>query len=245
MTPNPYMQQTGAARMELVNTFMRGVYGWMSAGLALTAGIAFLLTQNVSLLSMFFNVDPITGQVAGLSASYLVMIVAELGIVFYLSARIAKMAPGTATGLFLLYAGLNGITLTPILLVYTGASVAKTFIICAGMFGAMSIYGLTTKRDLTSMGGFLTMGLIGLLIAMVVNMFMQSAMMEFVISGVGILLFLGLTAYDTQALKTMGEQMPADEAAVRRGTIMGALKLYLDFINLFIMLLRLFGQARD
>lgn len=242
MTPNTSMHRAGAASGELVNTFMRGVYGWMCAGLALTAGVAFLLTQNTQLLSLFFNVDPATGQLAGLSVTYIVMIVAELGIVFYLSARIAKMAPGTATGLFMLYAGLNGITLTPLLLVYTGASVAKTFIICSGMFGAMSVYGMVTKKDLTSWGSFLFMGLIGLLIAMVVNMFLQSAMMDFVISGVGVLIFLGLTAYDTQALKTMGENMPADEVAVRRGTIMGALRLYLDFINLFIMLLRLFGQ---
>lgn len=245
MTPNPYMQQTGAARMELVNTFMRGVYGWMCAGLALTAGVAYMLTHNAALLSAFFNVDPASGMIAGLSTTYIVMIVAELGIVFYLSARISHMAPGTATGLFMLYAGLNGVTLTPILLVYTGASVAKTFLICAGMFGSMSVYGMVTKKDLTSWGSFLFMGLIGLIIAMVVNMFMQSAQMDFVISGVGVLLFLGLTAYDTQSLKTMGENMPADEAAVRRGTIMGALRLYLDFINLFIMLLRFFGQSRN
>lgn len=242
MTPNNYVQQTRAAQGEFVNTFMRGVYGWMCAGLALTAGIAFLLTQNQALLSLFFTVDPATGNVAGLSVPYIAMIVAELGIVFYLSARVAKMAPGTATGLFLLYAGLNGITITPILLVYTGASVAQTFLVCAGMFGSMSVYGLVTKKDLTSWGSFLFMGLIGLVLAMVVNMFLQSSAMSFVISGVGVILFLGLTAYDTQSLKTMGETMPNDEAAVRRGSIMGALRLYLDFINLFLMLLQFFGQ---
>ncbi|HKK33722.1 MAG TPA: Bax inhibitor-1/YccA family protein, partial [Desulfomicrobiaceae bacterium] len=146
----------------------------------------------------------------------------------------------------MLYSAMNGATLSAVLLAYTGASVFSTFLVCAGMFGAMSVYGMTTKKDLTSMGSFLFMGLIGIIIASVVNIFLQSPAMHFVISGVGVLIFTGLTAYDTQKLKAMGESAPMDDAtAVRRGTILGALTLYLDFINLFLMLLRFMGQGRE
>jgi len=241
MNQYPSMQRS-AAKPEVVNAFMRGVYGWMSAGLGLTALVAFAVTQSQTLLQMFFTVDPATGAV-GMSSMVFVLFIAELGIVFYLSARISTMAPGTATGLFMLYSGLNGLTLTPILLAYTAESVASTFIITAGMFGTMSIYGMLTKKDLTSWGSLLFMGLIGIVIAMVVNFFLQSSAMAFAISVIGVIIFLGLTAYDTQKLKTMGENVPAgDTAAIRRGTILGALTLYLDFINLFIMLLRLLGN---
>lgn len=240
----PSSQQYSAARAEVVNAFMRGVYTWMAAGLALTAGISYVVANTPSLLQIFFNVDPATGAV-GMSTLVFILLFAELGIVFYLGARIGSMAPTTATGLFLLYSGLNGLTLTPILLAYTAESVAATFGITAGMFGAMSVYGLMTKKDLTSWGSLLFMGLIGIIIAMVVNIFLQSSAMAFAISVIGVIVFLGLTAYDTQKLKTMGEQVPMnDAAAIRRGTILGALTLYLDFINLFLMLLRLFGDRR-
>jgi len=245
MTDYPSAQRTGqAAKAEVVNAFMRGVYGWMSAGLGLTALVAYVVSNTQSLLQMFFVVDPATGAV-GMSTLVFILLFAELGIVFYLGARIASMNPGTATGLFLLYSGLNGLTLTPILLAYTAESVAGTFVITAGMFGAMSLYGLLTKKDLTSWGSLLFMGLIGIIIAMVVNMFLQSSAMAFAISIIGVIIFLGLTAYDTQKLKTMGETVPAgDDVAIRRGTILGALTLYLDFINLFLMLLRLMGNRR-
>ena len=174
------------------------------------------------------------------------MLIAELGIVFYLSARINKLSAGTATGLFLLYSALNGVTISLVLAVYTAQSVFAAFVTCSGMFAAMSVYGHVTKKDLTSWGSFLFMGLIGLLIAMLVNIFLQSSVMQMVISFAGVIIFTGLTAYDTQKLKEMGESAPLDDAvAMRRGVILGALTLYLDFVNLFLMLLRLFGGNRN
>ena len=244
MTQYPSMNPASATRAEVVNAFMRGVYGWMSAGMGLTALVAFAVTQSPALMQMVFNVDPATGRV-GISTLVFILLFAELGIVFYLGARIRTMAPATATALFLVYSGLNGLTLTPILLAYTAESVAATFVVTAGMFGTMSVYGLLTKKDLTSWGSLLFMGLIGIIIAMVVNIFLQSSAMAFAISCIGVIIFLGLTAYDTQKLKTMGENVPmGDTAAIRRGTILGALTLYLDFINLFLMLLRLMGNRR-
>ena len=243
MSNYPSMQRAGTAKAELVSTFMRGVYGWMGTGLGVTAVVALMVQNSATLMNMFFVVDPVSG-IPHMSMLVIGLLLAELGIVFYLSSRIGSMNPSTATTLFLVYSGLNGLTLTPILLAYTAQSVFATFVTTAGMFGAMSVYGTVTKKDLTSWGSLLFMGLIGLIIAMVVNIFLQSPAMGFVISGVGVIIFLGLTAYDTQMLKTMGEQMPADAAVVRRGSIMGALRLYLDFINLFLMLLRFMGDRR-
>jgi FtsH-binding integral membrane protein len=156
------------------------------------------------------------------------------------------MSAGTATTLFMVYSALNGVVLSSVLIVYATASVFQAFVTAAAMFGAMTVYGMTTKRDLTSMGSFMFMGLIGILIASVVNIFLGSSMMELVISAIGVIVFTGLTAYDSQQLRQMGETAPMDDpVAIRRGTILGALRLYLDFINLFLMLLRLFGGARD
>lgn len=242
MSQYPTMHKAGAAKAELVNAFMRGVYGWMSAGLGLTAVVAFLTATTPALQQLVFTVNPETGAV-GISTMVFILMFAELGIVFYLGARISSMNASTATGLFMLYSALNGLTLTPILLAYTAESVAATFVCTAGMFGVMSLYGMITKKDLTGWGSLLFMGLIGIVIAMIVNIFLQSSAMAFAISVIGVIIFLGLTAYDTQKLKTMGEHMPmGDSAAIRRGTILGALTLYLDFINLFIMLLRLMGN---
>jgi hypothetical protein len=172
------------------------------------------------------------------------LIIAELALVFTLSARVAKMKASTATAMFIGYAALNGLTLSFIFLAYTQSSIASTFFICAATFVACSIYGMTTKRDLTSLGGFMTMGLIGIIIASVVNLFVRSSGMSMIISYVGVLVFVGLTAYDTQKLKTMALSQPADLDAgvIRKGAIMGALSLYLDFINLFLMLLRILGN---
>ncbi|QJB56683.1 Bax inhibitor-1/YccA family protein [Pseudodesulfovibrio sp. zrk46] len=243
MNQYPTMQRT--AKAELVNAFMRGVYGWMSAGLALTAVLAYLTLTTPALQQLVFAIDPATNMIAGISSVVWILMFAEIGIVFYLGARISTMNASTATGLFMLYSAMNGLTLAPILAFYTAESIASTFVITAGMFGAMSIYGMVTKKDLTSWGSLLFMGLIGLVLASVVNIFMASSAMSFAISVIGVIIFLGLTAYDTQKLKTMGEMVPeGDAAAIRRGTIMGALTLYLDFINLFIMLLRLMG-SRD
>jgi uncharacterized protein len=230
------MTTATGARAEVVNAFMRGVYGWMSAGLALTALSAFYVASTPSVQEVVFGTPMLMFG----------LIIVQLGIVVALSAAVHKFSAGTATGLFVFYSTLNGVTLSIIFLVYTAASITTAFVVCAGMFGAMSLYGLTTKKDLTSWGSFLFMGLIGIIIASVVNIFLRNPMMHFVISGVGVLVFVGLTAYDTQKLKTMGESAPmGDSLALRRGTILGALTLYLDFVNLFLMLLRFFGQSRD
>lgn len=224
------------ARAEVMNAFMRGVYGWMTAGLGVTAALAFLIAGSPALAQLFW----------GNSILLIGIIIAEVGLVFAISGAIHRMSAGTATGLFLLYSALNGITLSVIFAAYAPAAIFKAFVTTAGMFGAMSVYGLTTKKDLTSWGSFLFMGLIGMFIAMLVNIFLQSPMMHFVISIVGVIVFTGLTAYDTQQLRQMGESAPHDDAtAIRRGSILGALRLYLDFINLFLMLLRLFGGGRE
>ena len=175
------------------------------------------------------------------------LIIGELALVFMISARIQKMQASTATALFVIYSILNGATLSFVFLVYTASSITSTFFICAATFVACSIYGWTTKRDLTSMGGFMTMGLIGIIIASVVNMFFRSSAMSMIISYIGVIVFVGLTAYDNQHLKTMALNQPDDLEAgvVRKGAILGALKLYLDFINLFLMLLRILGGGRD
>ncbi len=218
------------------NSYLRGVYNWMSLGLALTAMVAYAVATTPAVAQVIFT-NPIL---------FWGLILAQFGLVLGLSGAVHRMSAAAATGLFLLYSALNGATLSSILMVYTAASVFKAFIVCTGMFAAMSIYGTVTKRDLTSMGSFLFMGLIGIIIASIVNIFMASPVLDFAISGIGVLIFTGLTAYDTQKLKMMGESAPMDDAlAIRRGTILGALTLYLDFINLFLFLLRFFGSSRE
>tara|TARA_B100001059_G_scaffold200960_1_gene208061 strand:- start:22 stop:534 length:513 start_codon:yes stop_codon:yes gene_type:complete len=168
---------------------------------------------------------------------------APLGFVFYLSARINKMSTASAQITFWLFASIMGLSLASIFVQFTHSSIARVFFITAGTFGAMSLYGYTTKRDLTKLGGFLFMGLIGIIIASIVNIFFQSGMMAFVISVIGVLVFVGLTAYDTQNIKNMYYGGDSEEVGSKKA-LMGALKLYLDFINLFILLLQLFGQRR-
>lgn len=221
----------------LVNDFVRSVYNWMAVGLALTGFIALYTAQSETAMRIIFG-NPLI---------FFALIGAELVLVFTISGRVNKMSPTTATSLFVLYAGLNGLTLSFIFLAYTSTSIASTFFVCAGTFVACSIYGWTTKRDLTSFGGFLAMGLIGIIIASLVNIFIQSSAMQAIISYIGVFVFVGLTAYDTQKLKNMALTQPAglEAGVVRKGAILGALSLYLDFINLFLMLLRIFGQSRD
>lgn len=223
------------ARQEASTIFLAKVFNWMAIGLGLTGVVAYLTASSG--IAMQIVASPLL----------MVLVLAELGMVFYLSARVDKLQASTATGLFVGYAVLNGVTLSTIFLAYTRSSIAGTFFITAGMFGAMAIYGLVTKRDLSGLGSFLFMGLIGLLIASLVNMFFQSSAMSWMISMIGVLVFTGLTAYDVQRIKTIGEQgiMTQGEEMVRKGSIMGALALYLDFINLFLMMLRLFGGSRD
>lgn len=235
----PYRSMpTTQPRVEVVNAFMRGVYGWMSLGLLLTAAVSMFIASSPALIQV----------VLGNQIVFFGLIIAELALVVGLSAAINRLSAGTASAMFMLYSALNGVTLSAIFLIYAKAVIFKAFLVTGGMFGAMSLYGLLTKRDLTAMGSFLFMGLIGIIIASIVNIFTKSAMMDFIISCVGVLVFTGLTAYDTQKLKVMGDMAPANDAtAVRRGTILGALTLYLDFINLFLMMLRLFGggSSRD
>ncbi|ATN01301.1 MULTISPECIES: Bax inhibitor-1 family protein [Proteus] len=225
------VQRTGSG----LQTFMAQVYGWMTVGLLLTAFVAFYVASSEALLSMIFSSKIV----------FFGLIIAQLGLVFVLSGMVHKMSGAMATSLFMLYSVLTGVTISSVLLLYTASSIASTFFICAAMFGALSIYGYTTKRSLTGMGSFLFMGLIGIIIASIVNIFMQSSMMSMVISYAGVLIFAGLTAYDTQKLKDMGNEInQEDKENMRRYSIMGALTLYLDFINLFLMLLRILGDRR-
>jgi len=226
-----------AGSLVRVNAFIRSVYNWMAIGLALTGFTAFYVASSPTLLQIIFG-----NQIVLFG-----MIIGELAMVFYLSARVQKMNASTATALFVVYSILNGATLASIFIIYTASSITTTFITCALTFAACSVYGMVTKRDLTSMGGFMMMGLIGIIIASLINMFFRSPGLSMVISYVGVFVFVGLTAYDTQKLKQMALTQPVDAsgAMVRKGAIMGALALYLDFINLFLMLLHIFGVSRD
>lgn len=223
------------ARQAASTIFLAKVFNWMGIGLATTGVIAYLTAASGLALQL------------AASPMFMILIIAELGLVFYLSARVDKIQATTASGLFVGYSILNGLTLSMIFLAYTRTSIAGTFFITAGMFGAMSVYGLVTKRDLSGMGSFLFMGLVGIIIASIVNIFLQSSAVYWMISMIGVLVFVGLTAYDVQRIKTIGEQgiMSQGEEMIKKGAIMGALTLYLDFINLFLMLLRFFGSSRN
>ncbi len=218
------------------NVLLRTVYNWMALGLFISAITAYVTTQSEWMLNIIF----------GNSYMFYILIFAELGLVIAISGAINKLSASTASGLFLLYSFLNGLTLSAILLVYTASSVFQVFLITALMFGAMSAYGYFTKSDLSSWGRYLFMGLIGIIIASVVNIFLANSTMDWLISFVGVIIFIGLTAYDTQKIKRMGEELiGADGERIGKVAILGALALYLDFINLFLMLLRFFGQRRD
>ena len=230
---------------EGLRAYMLKVYNYMTSGIFLTGIISLLLFK----LSVVMTTD---GSITGLtsvgnalynSALMWIVMLAPLGVVFYMSFGIRRMSAAKAQGAFWVFAALMGASLSSIFLVYTGTSITRVFFITAGTFGAMSIYGYTTKRDLTKLGSFLMMGLIGIIIASIVNIFMKSTMMYFVISILGVLIFVGLTAYDTQKIKNMYLASDSGEIMGKKA-VMGALTLYLDFINLFIMLLRLFGQRR-
>jgi hypothetical protein len=214
---------------ESQRTFMSRIYRWMFAGLALTGGIAFYTVTNEALLGFVMK-------------SYWFLIIAELGLVLALSFLVRRLSASTAGLMFVAYASLNGLTLSGIFLAYRLGSVAQAFFVTAGAFGAMSLYGTVTKKDLTSWGSFLYMGLIGLVIAGVVNFFLHSGLLSFVWSCVSVVVFTGLTAYDTQKLRRMHEM--GGEGGVQALAIVGALTLYLDFINLFLSILRLFGKRR-
>jgi len=216
-----------------VATFLSKVYGWMFLGLLITAGTAFVVASSQTLIeTVILN-----------RAIFWILVIAQVGIVFFLSARVDKIAPATAAGLFMLYSALTGVTTSVILLIYTGASISSTFIITAGMFGATAVFGSVTKRSLAGVGQFFFMGLIGIILASIVGFFWQSAALQFVISVVGVLVFTGLTAWDAQRLKHMAVALP--DGRVGAYAVVGALSLYLDFINLFFFLLRLTGNRRN
>lgn len=221
----------------LVSDYVRSVYNWMGVGLGLTGVVAYYVSTSESLLRLVFG-NPML---------LLALVLVELGLVFSIAGMVNRMSAGTATVLFVVYSGLNGVTLSAIFLAYTQSSVASAFFICAATFVACSVYGWTTKKDLTSLGSFMMMGLFGIIIASLVNLFLKSDAVSAIVSYIGVFVFIGLTAYDTQKIKNMAMTQPAnlDGGVVRKGAILGALSLYLDFINLFLMLLSIFGQRRN
>ena len=232
-----------------LRAYMIRVYNYMTAGVALTGLVAWFAFQAAGGDQIHIVGNQVTGLTAfghAIFASPLMwlFVLAPLGLVMLLSFGINRLSASTALTLFFVYAGLLGLSLATIFLAYTGASITRVFFISAATFGAMSLYGYTTKRDLTSVGSFCLMGLIGLIIASVVNMFIQSTAMGFILSCAGVLIFVGLTAYDTQKLKDLGAGSVAGTEADTKLALNGALMLYLDFINLFLQLLRLMGTRR-
>ncbi len=231
------MNNTGAIdasfSTEATRRFLLNVYNWMAMGLALTGVIAYGVAQS-----------PFVNAIISNPILYFGLFIAQIGIVLALSFAINKMPSAVAIGAFFLYAALTGVTFSVLFLVYTGGSIASTFFICAGMFAAVSAYGYFTKKDLAKMGTYLFMALIGLIIASVVNMFMKSDTMSLIISYVGVLIFTGLTAYDTQKIKKMSQTSDINSEQGKKGAVMGALALYLDFINMFLFLLRILGDRK-
>ena len=216
----------------LVRQSVTRAFVWMALGLAIT-GLTALFVADSNLIEVLFS-----------SGSFWMLVIAELAVVWFLSSRIMKLSMPVATAAFAVYSLLNGVTLSPIFLVYTGESITSTFFITAATFGTMAVFGYTTKRDLSSWGSYLMMALIGLIIASVVNIFLGSSLLMWAISYLGVLLFVGLTAYDTQQLKAMIAASIGDEEQTKKVALLGALNLYLDFINLFIYLLRILGKRR-
>jgi FtsH-binding integral membrane protein len=213
--------------------YMLNVYNYMASGLALTGIVAYVVGNSPALYQPIF----------GTPLAWVVML-APLGFVFFLSFRIDKIKASTAQVLFWLFAAVMGLSMATIFIAFTGTSIARVFFITAGTFAGMSLYGYTTKADLSRFGSFLFMGLIGIVLAGLVNMFIGSTALQFAISVIGVLVFVGLTAYDTQQIKEMYAEH-YDNQSLSKLMIMGALRLYLDFINLFMLLLQLFGQRRD
>jgi FtsH-binding integral membrane protein len=222
-----------ASAAERVTSFLRVVYGWMFAGLAVTAAVAWLVAGTPALIM----------AIASNRILFWGLVLVQLGMVFYLSARVAKLAPGAAALLFLAYSALTGVTMAFVLLAYTGESVALAFFVAAGMFGAVALYGTVTSRSLAGVGQFMFMGLIGIVLASVVGIFWRSDALQFMIAFIGVIVFTGLAAWDAQRLKAMALSLP--DGRVGSYAVVGALSLYLDFINLFLSLLRLMGGRRE
>jgi len=228
------MTSLPAATVAAQQTFITKVYWWMCVALVTTAGISYYVSSSPALLTTV-----ITNQ-----ALFFGLIIAQLALVIALSAAINKFNAITATALFFLYSALTGLTLSVVFVAFTAESLATTFLVTAGTFGAMSFYGYITKRDLTTAGSLAFMGLIGIIIASIVNMFFYNSITMTITTYAGVLVFVGLTAYDTQKIKQMGPALREGSEEEKKLAILGALRLYLDFINLFLMLLRLFGRRR-
>jgi len=235
---NPFGTSTEFQSQTLARTFMASVFSRMFMALAVTAAIAYLASGSSSFMSLMIS------QTGGMSLIGWVIMLSPLGLVFWMSAGFNRMSAATMSIVFALYSVLMGLSLSFIFLAYTGGSIAKTFVIASAMFGLMAVLGYTTKTDLTKFGSLMFMGLIGLVIASLVNFFMKSSMLEYIISFIGVLVFTGLTAYDVQKLKRLGATAMEQGDSMAKITIMGALTLYLDFINLFLFLLRFFGNRR-
>jgi FtsH-binding integral membrane protein len=233
MSWNQPSSVTADLRDERVSTFLSRVYAWMFMGLLITAGTALVVSSSPVLVS----------TVLGNRISFWFIVIAQFGLVVYLSARVTRMSPITASALFLLYSALVGVTTSVIFLAFTATSIFSTFVVTAGMFGATALYGTLTKRSLAGLGQFMFMGLIGLILASIVGIFWQNDALQFVISVVGVLVFTGLTAWDAQRLKQMAVATPDGHTSSL--AIVGALALYLDFINLFFFLLRFTGNRRN
>jgi uncharacterized protein len=230
-SPTPLVRADAQLRQ---SSILGQVYAWMTAGLLITSAVAAYAASAPIVLNLIYG-NPVT---------IWILFIAQIGLVIGLSAAINRLAPLAAVGLFIAYAALNGLTLSAIFLVYTYTSIAQTFLATAATFGVMSLYGATTKRDLSTAGNLLVMGLIGLIIGSVVNLFWANSVLYWLITYLGIAVFIGLTAWDTQEIKRMSQQA-YDDTTAQRVAIIGALKLYLDFINLFLLLLRIFGSRRE
>lgn len=223
--------------LPVAKTFLSGVFGWMFLALGITAITSWLFASSPQLLSLLYTQT-------GMTILGWIVLLAPFGFVLWIMARFNRMSASKLALLFVVYSILMGMSLSFIFLAYTSSSIATTFLVTAGMFGFMAILGYTTKTDLTKFGSIMIMGVVGLFIAMLVNMFMHSSGLDYIISFIGVLIFTGLTAYDVQKLKRIGSGMVEGAEGTRKMTIMGALTLYLDFINLFLFLLRFFGNRR-
>lgn len=232
-----YTQRQGSVSVS--STFMSGVFTWMTLALSVTALVSWMFASNASLMGLLVN--PETG---GMSMLGWIVMLAPLGLVLLMGMGFQRLSASSMIIVFMVYSILMGMSLSFIFMLYTLPSIAKTFVITAGMFGAMAVLGYTTKTDLTKFGRIMYMGLIGIIIASIVNFFTKSAAMDYVISFIGVIVFTGLTAYDVQKLKRIGAGVVTDSEMGRKVTIFGALTLYLDFINLFLFLLRFFGNRR-
>ncbi|ADV33739.1 putative membrane protein [Candidatus Blochmanniella vafra str. BVAF] len=219
----------------IIQPFISQVFGWMSCGLLLTAFVAWYTSKSPVVLQLLFSNQII----------FFGLVISQLALVFVLSGMVIKLNGSLATTLFMLYSVLTGLTLSSVFILYTTSSISSTFLVTSGMFGAMTLYGYTTKRDLSSFGNLLLMALIGIMLASLVNLWVKNTAIMWIITYVGVLVFVGLTAYDMQKIKSIGASLSIeDQDQFRKYSIIGALTLYLDFINLFLMMVRIFGNRR-